>query len=270
MQNKVAIITGASKGIGRQTTLAFAEAGYETVVVATNQSSLLELKEEIKKLYDRECLVCCGDLSDMNFVDSIPGLAIERFGRIDVLINNAAWRTIETMRSIDLATWEKTFRICITAPAFLAKLCAAAMEQRRINGVIINTSSIMSQQPGGNSPAYIACKGALESLTKELAITYGRSGIRVVGLKPGFIDTEMSNDYKSNLGDNISERMAKELVEKTPLGRTGTADDIARAILWLASANAGYITGCDLSIDGGLSNNFSSYTIKNLQFPNEY
>ena len=128
----------------------------------------------------------------------------------------------------------------------------------------------MSQQPGGNSPAYIACKGALESLTKELAITYGRSGIRVVGLKPGFIDTEMSNDYKSNLGDNISEKMAKELVEKTPLGRPGTADDIARAILWLASANAGYITGCDLIIDGGLSNNFNSYTIKNLQFPNEY
>jgi len=270
MQNKVAIITGASKGIGRQTALAFAEAGYETVVVATSGASLLGLKEEIKKLYNRECLVCCGDLSDMNFVDSIPGLAIERFGRIDVLINNAAWRTIETMRSIDLATWEKTFRICITAPAFLAKLCAAAMEQRRINGVIINTSSIMSQQPGGNSPAYIACKGALESLTKELAITYGRSGIRVVGLKPGFIDTEMSNDYKSNLGDNISEKMAKELVEKTPLGRPGTANDIARAMVWLASPNAGYITGCDLTIDGGLSNNFNSYPIKKLQFPHEY
>lgn len=270
MQNKVAIITGASKGIGRQTALAFAEAGYETVVVATNQSSLLELKEEIKKLYDRECLVCCGDLSDMNFINSIPESAIDRFGRIDVLVNNAAWRTIETMRSIDLATWEKTFRICITAPAFLAKFCAAVMEERNITGVIINTSSIMSQQAGGNSPAYIACKGALESLTKELAITYGRSGIRVLCLRPGFIDTEMSNDYLSDNGDNISGKMAKELLEKTPLGRPGTPDDIARAMVWLASPNAGFITGCDLTIDGGLSNNFNSYPIKKLQFPNEY
>jgi NAD(P)-dependent dehydrogenase (short-subunit alcohol dehydrogenase family) len=270
MQNNVVIITGASKGIGRQTVLTFAEAGYQTVVVATNKSSLLKLKEEIKKLYNRECLVCCGDLSDMRFVHSIPESAIERFGRIDVLINNAAWRTIETMRTINLATWEKTLRICITAPAFLAKLCAAVMEERNIKGVIVNTSSIMSQQAGGNSPAYIACKGALESLTKELAVTYGRSGIRVLCLKPGFIDTEMSNDYTSDKGDNISEKMAKELLEKTPLGRPGSPDDIARAMVWLASPNAGYITGCDLTIDGGLSNNFNSYPIKKLQFPNEY
>ena len=128
----------------------------------------------------------------------------------------------------------------------------------------------MSQQAGGISPAYIACKGALESLTKELAITYGRSGIRVVCLKPGFIDTEMSNDYISDNGDNISGKIAKELLEKTPLGRPGTPNDIARAMVWLASPNASYITGCNLTIDGGLSNNFNSYPIKKLQFPNEY
>jgi NAD(P)-dependent dehydrogenase (short-subunit alcohol dehydrogenase family) len=270
MQNNVAIITGASKGIGRQTAIAFAEAGYDTVVVATNQKALLELKEEIKILYQKECLVCCGDLSDMNFVDSIPESALEKFGRIDVLVNNAAWRTIQSMRSIDLATWEKTFKICITAPAFLAKLCAAAMEVANIHGVIINTSSVMSQKPGGNSPAYIACKGALESLTKELAVTYGRSGIRVICLKPGFIDTEMSNDYTSYNGDNISKKMGKELLENTPLDRPGTADDIARAMVWMASPGASYITGCELIIDGGLSHNFNSYPIKKLQFPKEY
>lgn len=270
MQNKVVLITGASKGIGRQTALEFASAGYDVAITARKDASLQKLKQEIQTLYNKDCLVVSGDLSDTAFVQSVAGSVLERFGRIDVLINNAAWRTIETMRSIELATWEKTLRICITAPAFLAKYCAAAMEERKINGVIINISSIMSQQAGGNSPAYIACKGAIESLTKELAITYGRSGIRVVCLKPGFIDTELSNDYTGDNGDNISEKIAKELLEKTPLGRPGTTEDIARAMVWLASPNASYITGCDLTIDGGLSYNFSSYPIKKLQFPKEF
>jgi NAD(P)-dependent dehydrogenase (short-subunit alcohol dehydrogenase family) len=270
MQNKVALITGGSKGIGRQTALAFANAGYDVAITARDDASLQKLKQEIQTLYNKDCLVVAGDLSDTAFMQSVPESVLKQFDRIDVLINNAAWRTIETMRCIDLATWEKTLRICITAPAFLAKYCAAAMEERKMNGVIINISSIMSQQAGGNSPAYIACKGALESLTKELAITYGRSGIRVVCLQPGFIDTEMSNDYVSGNGDNISGKMTKELLEKTPLGRAGTPEDISQTIVWLASPNAAYITGCNLAIDGGLSHNFNSYPIKKLQFPNEY
>lgn len=270
MQNKVAIITGASKGIGRQTAIAFAAAGYDVAITATDNPSLQKIGEEIQTVYNKGCLVLDGDLSDMIFMQSLAECVLERFGRIDVLVNNAAWRTIETMRTIDLPTWDKTFRICITAPAFLSKLCAAAMEEREIKGVIINISSVMSQQAGGTSPAYIACKGAVESLTKELAITYGRSGIRVVGIRPGFIDTDMSSDYTNDSGDNISHKIAKELLENTPLDRAGTAGDIARAMVWLASENACYITGCELTIDGGLTQNFTSYPIKKLQFPNEY
>jgi NAD(P)-dependent dehydrogenase (short-subunit alcohol dehydrogenase family) len=144
------------------------------------------------------------------------------------------------------------------------------MEEAKIKGCIINVSSVMSQQAGGNSPAYIACKGAMESLTRELAVTYGRSGIRVVCVRPGYIDTEMSSDYQSEGGHNVSQQMIKELVDFIPSGHGGTASDIADAIVWLASAEAGYITGCDITIDGGLSANFSSYSIKNLQFPAQY
>ena len=270
MSNKTAIITGASKGIGRQTALAFAKAGYNTVVVATNEKALQELKQEINSRYQTGCLVCCGDLSDMDFVHSIADEAQRTFNCIDVLVNNAAWRTIETMRTIDLETWEKTLRICLTAPAFLAQSCSRHMEEAKIPGCIINVSSVMSQQAGGNSPAYIACKGAMESLTRELAVTYGRSGIRVVCVRPGYIDTEMSSDYQSEGGHNVSHQMIKELVDFIPSGRGGAASDIADAIVWLASAEAGYITGCDITIDGGLSSNFSSYSIKNLQFPTQY
>lgn len=270
MPNKVAIITGASKGIGRQTALAFAAADYHVVLIATNREALQLLEAEINELYNLPCLICCGDLSDEDFIMSISGLVTRKFGRIDVLINNAAWRTIETMRTISLENWEKTLRICLTAPAFLAKSCAEIMEKQNIAGTIINISSVMSERAAGSSPAYIACKGGLESLARELAITYGRSGIRALCIRPGFIDTEMSNDYTNETGDNISSLLAKDLLDHIPAKRPGTPLDIARALVWLSSMEANYISGCNITIDGGLSSNFNSYSLKNLQFPKEY
>ena len=270
MQTNVVIITGASRGIGRETALAFAAAGYHTAVIAHDLAALEQVKQEIETHYQTQCLVCAGDLSDLAFTQSIAATVCEHFGRIDVLVNNAAWRTIETMRTITPETWDKTFRICVTAPAFLAQSCAAVMEEKNTGGSIINVSSVMSRQAGGNSPAYIASKGALESLTKELAVTYGRSGIRVLCVRPGVIDTDMSSDYVSEEGDDISRLMTDELLQLTPASRKGTGQDIAQALVWLSSPDAAYITGCDLTIDGGLSANFSSYFIKNLQFPKEY
>jgi NAD(P)-dependent dehydrogenase (short-subunit alcohol dehydrogenase family) len=270
MPNKVAIITGASKGIGRQTALAFAAADYHVVLIATNLEALQLLESEISELYNLPCLICCGDLSDETFVMSISGLVAKKFARIDVLVNNAAWRTIETMRTISLENWEKTVRICLTAPAFLARSCAALMEKQNIAGTIINISSVMSQRAAGSSPAYIACKGALESLTRELAVTYGRSSIRVLCIRAGFIDTEMSSDYTNEKGDNISSLLANDLINNIPAQRPGTPFDIARSLVWLSSTEASYISGCDITIDGGLSSNFNSYSIKKLQFPKEY
>lgn len=270
MQTKVAIITGASRGIGRQTALAFAGAGYHTVVVANDKSALEQVKREIEERFTTRCLPCPGDLSNTAFTRTIVDEATKAFGRVDVLVNNAAWRTIETMRTISPETWERTLRICVTAPAFLAQACTAVMEEQQIPGCIINVSSVMSQQAGGNSPAYIASKGAMESLTRELAVTYGRSGIRVVTLKPGMVDTDMNSDYVSQDGNNVSHKMAEALLNQSPIERPGTTLDIARAILWLASDEASFITGCELTVDGGLSSNFSSYPIKHLQFPTEY
>jgi NAD(P)-dependent dehydrogenase (short-subunit alcohol dehydrogenase family) len=270
MENKVAIITGASKGIGRQAALTFAESGYHVVAVATNAEQLELLKNDIEKTYSTECLVCCGDLADFEFADTIAPSAWNCFHRIDVLVNNAAWRTIETMRTIELETWEKTLRICLTVPAFLAKSCAALMEEAKLEGCIINISSVMSQKAGGNSPAYIACKGAMESLTRELAVTYGPSGIRTVCVRPGYIDTNMSSDYQSEEGDNISQQMIRELLDFIPARSSGTVADVANAIVWLASEQARYITGSDLTIDGGLMSNFNSYSVKKLQFPTQY
>ena len=130
------------------------------------------------------------------------------------------------MREITLESWEKkTLRVCLTAPAFMARWAAEHMEPRR-SGVIINISSIMSWQAAGIAPAYIACKGAIDSLTYELASLYGPSGIRVVAINPGAIDTEMSRDYRDDSGQSVTDQeiprcSARGHDHGPPLGQAG-------------------------------------------------
>lgn len=268
--NKAAIVTGASKGIGYAVALKFAEHNYNVTLVGIEHADLERLKVLIQERYGTICLVCAGDLADETFMKRVVSDTVTHLGRIDVLVNNAAWRTIETMRTIDLNTWEKTLRICITSPAFLAKWTAEVMENQGIKGAVINVSSVMADRAAGTSPAYIAAKGAMDSLTRELAVTYGRSGIRVLSISPGYIDTDMSKDYTDAEGADVSSRMAAHLVGATPLERGGTTAEVAEAIYWLSSEKASFITGTSLLVDGGFKHNFNDYAIKKLQFPNEF
>jgi NAD(P)-dependent dehydrogenase (short-subunit alcohol dehydrogenase family) len=206
----------------------------------------------------------------INYIENIVEETITKWGRIDVLVNNAVWRTIETMRTISKENWEKALRINLTAPAFLAKYTARAMEENKIAGVIINISSVMSQRAGGSGPAYIACKGGIESLTYELAVLYGPKGIRVVGVNPGNIITNLSSDYKDESGNNISEQLKNHMNDSTPLQRSGDPMEIANVCYWLSSEDASFITGTSILVDGGFLHNFNSYTMKNLQYPKEF
>lgn len=267
---KVAIITGAAGGIGRATALAFASAGFRLCMVDRNSLDMEALAATIQQQYNEESLVFQHDLSDSNCWSEIVEELFRIWGRIDVLVNNAADRSIETMRTISLKTWADTLNVCLGAPAFLSKYCAEKMEQSGSGGVIINISSVMSDRPGGTSPAYIAAKGAMESLTRELSVTYGRSGIRVLSVKPGYIDTDLSRDYENEQKQNISQELSDEMLQLTPLGRSGTPGEIAEAILWLSSEKAAFITGASLVIDGGFENNLNSYRLKQIQFPKEF
>ncbi|TKT86568.1 SDR family NAD(P)-dependent oxidoreductase [Dyadobacter frigoris] len=267
---KVVILTGAAGGIGSATANKFAEEGYKVVLCDIDKTGLYALSESLDQKYGTECLLLPGDLSDAVYLESIAGKTVEKWGRIDVLVNNAAWRTIESLRTIQIHNWEKTLKICLTAPAFLTKWVTSLMEHKQIGGVIINVTSMMSERPSGTSPAYVAAKGALESLIRESAVTYGRSGIRVVGVAPGFIETELSNDYTSPDGQNISDRIIQEITDYTPLGRGGKSSEVAEAIFWLSSDSASYITGTTVLVDGGFKPNFSKYSIKKQQFPDEF
>jgi short-subunit dehydrogenase len=118
INSKVAIITGAAKGIGRETAIRFAQEGYKLTLVDIEEQSLEELNSFITKEYGVETIFCVGDLALESFLNLIIFYTISKWSRVDVLVNNAAWRTIETMRSISMQTWNQTMQICLTAPAF--------------------------------------------------------------------------------------------------------------------------------------------------------
>lgn len=267
---KVAIISGASRGIGYETALKFAEQGYRIAVMARDENELVKLRDVAENKWGAEVLIVTGDLADPAYWNAAVEATVARWGRIDALVNNAAWRTIETMKTIQLEDWERTVRICLTAPAFLAKYAAAVMAAQQEAGVIINISSVMAQRAGGYSPAYIASKGGMESLTYEMATCYGRDGIRVVGVSPGNVQTAMSGDYQDVKGNNISKQLEAEMNEMTPLGRAASAREIAELVGWLASDQASFITGTTILADGGFTHNFNSYASKKLQFPNAF
>ncbi len=269
MNNKpVALITGASQGIGAATAKEFAARGYRTTLVARDSVKLAAVAAEVQRA-GSEALVCSGDLADMDFARSTVQETIKKWGRIDVLVNNAAWREIITMRNISVESWERTLRVCLTTPAFLARWTAEHMEKKH-SGVIVNVSSIQSQMVAGISPAYCAAKGALDSLTYELATLYGPSGIRVVSLNLGAIDTEMSGDYESADGKNISQELRQKGEDMIPLRRFGAAQEAARTIAWLSGDDASYVTGTCIVADGGWSHQISPYSTKRRQFPDQF
>lgn len=267
---KVAIVTGASRGIGRETALRFADSDYRVALAGRDAGALEAVKAEINMRSGVEALVCAGDVAQPNYWHELASKVADHWGRIDALVNNAAWRTVEPMDTMELADWDKTIRICLTSPAFLAKAAAAVMATQETGGAIVNVSSVMSSRTPGYSPAYIACKGALESLTYELATLYGPRGIRVVCVNPGNVLTDMSSDYRQADGTDASAILVDDMHRHTPLRRSGSAKELANVIHWLASEDASFVTGTTVVADGGFSHNFNNYSLKKLQFPQAF
>ena len=266
---KVVVITGAARGIGRATALQFAEHGCKVVLVDIDHEGLQKLKAEIESS-GSEVLICEGDLQDLAFAQSVIDDTAARWSRINVLINNAAWRTVETMRTISVENWEKTLRICLTTPAFLSRWAAELMGKNQEGGVILNVSSVMAGRAGGIGAAYIASKGAIESLSYELAALYGPRGIRVVAVAPGNIDTSLSSNFTDPAGNNISDMLIKNMNDGTPLQRAGSPEEIANVLYWLTTPGASFITGTTILVDGGFLHNFNNYSVKRKQFPEQF
>jgi len=258
MTAPVALITGAARGIGRATALELARRGYQLVLVDM-------LADEMAVVH-QDALTFAGDLADLDFCRRAVAKTEAQFGRLDLLVNNAAWRKVETLRETEVTTWDKTLRVCLTAPAFLAKWSAEIM-QRQGRGVIVNVSSIRSHFSDGTAAAYVAAKGGIEALTYELAALYGSQGIRVVAVAPGAINTQLSADLAA--GD-VMRDVAADCIDHTPLLRFGEPEEIARTIAWLASDDASFITGTTIVADGGLTHHHYGRSPKQRMKPGEF
>jgi NAD(P)-dependent dehydrogenase (short-subunit alcohol dehydrogenase family) len=268
-EKRVALITGACAGIGQATALEFAAHGYDLGVTALESEPLNTVADQLRAKGAR-VLAHAGDLADLRFAQSFIQAAAAELGAPHVLVNNAAWRELVTMREITPDSWERTLRVCITAPAFLSRWVAEQMEPLH-RGVIINVSSIMSGQANGLAPAYVASKGAIDSLTYDLAALYGPSGIRVLSVQPGAVDTAMGADIAPKESKESADlrQWSEQMIS---LRRWAQPQEIARAIVWLAGDEASYITGTAIVLDGGWSRQLYPYGLKHAlrpkQFPN--
>jgi 3-oxoacyl-[acyl-carrier protein] reductase len=271
-RKRVALLTGAAGGIGAATAEVFADRGYDLVLLDNNAENLQSLA---KRLANKTgVLALDGDLADFAWSEEAVKTAAQTFGILDVLVNLAAWREITTMNAISLDSWQRTLDVSLTSPAFLSRWCAARMPR---GGAIINISSLNAHQSAGNAPAYVAAKGGLESLSHELAALYGPRGIRVVAVALGAIDTALSHDVLAGAdkpeggADDLTGDTLRDFAEDMiPLRRFGTADEAARAIAWLASEDASYLTGTTIELDGGWGHHHLPHKWKKAQLPEEF
>jgi 3-oxoacyl-[acyl-carrier protein] reductase len=242
LKDKVAVVTGASQGIGRDTAMALAAAGAKVAVAARNEEKLVALVEEIVAA-GGEALAVKMDVADAEQVKVGFKAIVEKFGRLDILVNNAAITRDGLAMRMKLEDWETVLRINLTGAHLCIQQALATMMRARA-GRIINIASVVAQMGNAGQANYVAAKAGLIGLTKAIAIEISSRNITVNAVAPGFIETPMT--------DVLTDKVKEELKTRIPLGRMGSPRDVAAAIVFLASDEAGYITGHVLDVNGGM------------------
>lgn len=241
LAGKVAIVTGSSRGIGKATASILAEYGAQVVITSKNKITLENAAKEIKNV-----LAIPGDIRKESDVINIVKNTLEKFGRIDILINNAGvFPDIKPLHEISEEEWNKVIDVNLTGQFRFTK--AVLPHLMKTGGCIVNVSSDAGLRSFENfqADAYTASKAALVLLTKAWAVEYAKYKIRVNCVCPGIVDTDMT---KSFLGSEVDRAMA---VADHPIGRIGKPEDVAKAILYLVSEDSSWVTGAILPIDGG-------------------
>jgi 3-oxoacyl-[acyl-carrier protein] reductase len=242
LQNKIAVITGGAQGIGYETAAKFANEGAKVVIW-----DVLETKGNmaVAELEKTGCtaLFIKVDVTDFQSTFDAAALVIERFGQIDILINNAGITRDSSLLKMTPEQWKQVIDVNLTGVFNCTKAVAPFMVEKKY-GRIVNTSSIVGLYGNFGQTNYVATKSGIIGLTKVWARELGRKGITVNAVAPGFIATDMVK--------TIPEAVLKSLEEKTPLGRLGLPSDIANAYLFLSSDDAAFVNGAVLSVDGGL------------------
>jgi NAD(P)-dependent dehydrogenase (short-subunit alcohol dehydrogenase family) len=249
--NKVAMITGATSGIGKATALLFAAEGAEVVMTGRRVDLGQRVENEIREQGGR-CLFLEADHTQAEACSRVVAQTLAEFGRVDILFNNAGIVTSGTAETTSEEVWSETLAINVTAVWRMSKLVIPHM-RRQGGGVIVNNGSDWSVVAGRDAFPYIMSKGAVAMMTKAMALDYARENIRVNAVCPGdtFVDRWLEKGYfEGSVPLNIEEAM-KESSAYIPMGRFGKPEEVARAVLFLASDDSSFVTGHLLLVDGG-------------------
>ena len=242
LKDRVALITGASQGIGRATALLFAERGARVVLAARSTDKLAAVEAEIRQA-GGQALAVTLDVSDEEQVKSGIKQALEHFGHIDILVNNAAITRDQLQIRMKRADWEAVLATNLTGAHLCIQRVLPGMLRQRY-GRIVNVTSVVAQTGNPGQANYVASKAGLIGLTKALAVEVASRKITVNAIAPGFIISPMT--------DGLPEKNKQALIARIPLGRMGTDREVAYGIAFLASDQASYVTGHVLGINGGL------------------
>ena len=244
LTGKIAIVTGASRGLGKAMALGLAEAGADLAIVSRGMEQLKAAASEIEQL-GRKALPIAADISSLKDVNAMVGKAMDEFGRIDILVNNAGTTAIMPAEELTEEGWDRV-DVNMKSTFFCAQAVGKVMMEQRA-GKIINTTSILSVIGVPMSTPYAASKGAITQITKTLAIEWAKYNINVNAIGPGYFRTELTKALQED------ETRSERILSRIPLGRWGDPDDLKGAVVFLASEASDYITGQTMYVGGWLA-----------------
>lgn len=247
LAGKRAIVTGGASGIGRATALAFAHEGASVAVLDINGAGAAAVASEIEAAGGRAIGVAC-DVSQEPAVEAAVQQVVAEFGGVDVLFNNAGIARRTTAVETKVEDWDLSFAVNVRSVFLLSKHVIPHMEAQG-GGSIVNTGSGWGLKGGGRALPYCATKGAVVNMTRAMAIDHGPANIRVNSVNPGDTDTNMLRDEARQIG--WTESAFLQDAADRPLRRMGRPEEIAAAVVWLASDEASFVTGAALVVDGG-------------------
>lgn len=243
LENKVAIITGGADGIGKATAIRFANEGATAIIWDLNEDKGIKLVEDIR-IGGGEADFFKVNTADYDQVESAANAVHEKYGKIDILINNAGITRDASLKKMSIDQWQQVIDVNLSGVFFCTKAVSPFMMEKG-SGRVISTSSVVALYGNFGQSNYVAAKAGLIGMTKTWARELGRKGITANAIAPGFISTEMV----ALMPENVLASMR----EKVPMGRLGKPEEIASAFVFLASDEAGYINGAVLSVDGGIT-----------------